>query len=135
MMLLRLSLCVGASALVPASRSPVSGSRVTSSTALKVNYLSEVEDADSKKKWWDEEEVGKTDSLPSDPRMHSGVGESDRNAGPTNYEGFIDAEGFDGGDGQVGCVGDDDNKMPEFNAGPHKGVGGKASTFRELEER
>ena len=28
------------------------------------------------------------------------------NAGPTNYDGFVDSEGFDGGDGQVGVVGD-----------------------------
>lgn len=26
--------------------------------------------------------------------------------GPVDYKGFIDGEGFDGGDGQVGCVGD-----------------------------
>lgn len=26
--------------------------------------------------------------------------------GPANYKGFVDSEGFDGGDGQVGVVGD-----------------------------
>lgn len=26
--------------------------------------------------------------------------------GPVSYEGFVDSEGFDGGDGQVGVVGD-----------------------------
>ena len=29
-----------------------------------------------------------------------------RSHGPVNYNNFVDGEGFDGGDGQVGCVGD-----------------------------
>merc|ERR1719331_2579158 len=44
-----------------------------------------------------------------------GIGEADSNYGPTNYEGFIDADGFDGGDGQVGVVGDGKNHMEEFD--------------------
>lgn len=32
----------------------------------------------------------------------------------TDYSTFIDAEGFDGGDGQVGVVGDDDNALQKF---------------------
>jgi len=52
---------------------------------------------------------------PSDPRAFSGYGESDGNYGPKDYEGFIDAEGFDGGDGQVGVVGDGKNHMEEFD--------------------
>ena len=51
----------------------------------------------------------------SNPRDHTGVGEADSNYGPTNYEGFIDADGFDGGDGQVGVVGDGKNHMEEFD--------------------
>ena len=45
---------------------------------------------------------------------------------PTNYEGFIDADGFDGGDGQVGAVGDGKNHMEEFDmsAEDSKGVKG-----------
>lgn len=84
----------GAVATAPGARRP---------TALSVNYLSDIEDEDAKQKWWDKEE-GTTES--SDPRAHTGVGASDSNAGPVDYEGFIDAEGFDGGDGQVGVVGD-----------------------------
>ena len=37
------------------------------------------------------------------------------NYGPTSYEGFVDSEGFDGGDGQVGVVGDGDNQMEKFD--------------------
>ena len=51
----------------------------------------------------------------SNPRDHTGIGEADSNYGPTNYEGFIDADGFDGGDGQVGVVGDGKNHMEEFD--------------------
>lgn len=34
---------------------------------------------------------------------------------PTNYEGFVDTEGFDGGDGQVGVVGDGSNHLESFD--------------------
>ncbi|CAM9854941.1 unnamed protein product [Pylaiella littoralis] len=40
--------------------------------------------------------------------------ESDR-FGPANYDGFVDSEGFDGGDGQVGVVGDGGNAMEQFD--------------------
>jgi len=93
----------GALAAAPGARRP---------TALSVNYLSDIEDEDAKQKWWDKEE-GTTES--SDPRAHTGVGASDSNAGPVDYEGFIDAEGFDGGDGQVGVVGDGSSAMETFD--------------------
>eukprot|EP00629_Pelagomonadales_sp_RCC1024_P017352 CAMPEP_0119259264 /NCGR_PEP_ID=MMETSP1329-20130426/150_1 /TAXON_ID=114041 /ORGANISM="Genus nov. species nov., Strain RCC1024" /LENGTH=338 /DNA_ID=CAMNT_0007258633 /DNA_START=93 /DNA_END=1109 /DNA_ORIENTATION=+ len=103
----------GALALVPNVGSAVA--RPT--TALKVSYLSEVEDADKQKKWW-EKEKGETES--SNPRDHSGIGEVDSNYGPKDYVGFVDVEGFDGGDGQVGVVGDGKMKggeggMEEFD--------------------
>jgi len=89
-------------------------------TSLKVSYLSEVEDADKKKKYWEEDgynEYGDKnyDNLPSDPRAHTNVGEADANGVPLNYDGFIDAEGFDGGDGQVGVIGDGKNAMEEYD--------------------
>ena len=34
---------------------------------------------------------------------------------PTNYDGFIDEDGFDGGDGQVGVVGDGGNALESFD--------------------
>ncbi|CAM9979234.1 unnamed protein product [Ascophyllum nodosum] len=37
------------------------------------------------------------------------------NHGPVNYDNFVDGEGFDGGDGQVGCVGDGSNAMETFD--------------------
>jgi hypothetical protein len=39
---------------------------------------------------------------------------ADANQGPANYSNFIDGDGFDGGDGQVGVVGDDDNALDKF---------------------
>ena len=85
-----------------------------------MSYLSEVEDADKKKKYWEEDgynEYGDKnyDNLPSDPRAHTNVGEADANGVPLNYDGFIDAEGFDGGDGQVGVIGDGKNAMEEYD--------------------
>lgn len=113
---LAVALGATASALVPAARRAVAAPRRT--VARDVSYLSEVEDSDAKKKWWEEQEGMKYDELgdaPSDPRAYSGYGESDGNYGPKDYEGFIDAEGFDGGDGQVGVVGDGKNHMEEFD--------------------
>lgn len=78
----------------------------------RVSYLSEVEDESKKKKWWDNEDPDREES---NPRDHSGVGEVDSNYGPKDYVGFVDAEGFDGGDGQVGVVGDGKNHMEEFD--------------------
>ena len=104
---LALLLASRAAALVPTLRTTA-----VSKTALKVSYLSEVEDADKKKKWWDQDDPDREES---NPRDHTGIGEADSNYGPTNYEGFIDADGFDGGDGQVGVVGDGKNHMEEFD--------------------
>jgi hypothetical protein len=112
--LLALSLAAPALALVP----PVAQTAVArAQTSLRVSYLSEVEDADKQKKWWDKEK-GETES--SNPRDHSGIGEVDSNYGPVDYVGFVDVEGFDGGDGQVGVVGDGKMKggeggMEEFD--------------------
>ena len=104
---LALLLASRAAALVPTLRTTS-----ISKTISRVSYLSEVEDADKKKKWWDQDDEGREES---NPRDHTGVGEADSNYGPTNYEGFIDADGFDGGDGQVGVVGDGKNHMEEFD--------------------
>jgi len=104
---LALLLASRAAALVPTLRTTS-----ISKTVSRVSYLSEVEDADNKKKWWDQDDEGREES---NPRDHTGVGEADSNYGPTNYEGFIDADGFDGGDGQVGVVGDGKNHMEEFD--------------------
>ena len=97
---LALLLASRAAALVPSLRS---AAVATPKTVTQVSYLSEVEDADKKKKWWDQDDPDREES---NPRDHTGIGEADSNYGPTNYEGFIDADGFDGGDGQVGVVGD-----------------------------
>lgn len=72
-----------------------------------VQYLSSLSD---KPKQWEEGD----DSAPSNPRDQVKTTES-VNAGPANYDGFIDAEGFDGGDGQVGVVGDGTNAMEEYD--------------------
>jgi len=37
------------------------------------------------------------------------------NGAPANYDGFVDGDGFDGGDGQVGVVGDGSNAMETFD--------------------
>ena len=108
---LALLLASRAAALVPSLRS---AAVATPKTVTQVSYLSEVEDADKKKKWWDQDDPDREES---NPRDHTGVGEADSNYGPTNYEGFIDADGFDGGDGQVGVVGDGKNHMEEFDRG------------------
>lgn len=93
-----------ASALVlpPATRSSV----VLSATEGPVKYLSSLE----KKEWQEGQE-----NAPSDPRARVQTTES-VNAGPANYDGFVDAsDGFDGGDGQVGVVGDGTNAMEEWD--------------------
>ena len=115
---LALLLASRAAALVPTLRTTT-----VTKTISKVSYLSEVEDADKKKKWWDQDDPDREES---NPRDHTGIGEADSNYGPTNYEGFIDADGFDGGDGQVGVVGDGKNHMEEFDmsAEDSKGVKG-----------
>ncbi|KAH8055210.1 hypothetical protein JL720_14319 [Aureococcus anophagefferens] len=87
-------------------------------TAAPVSYLSEVEDADKKKKYWEEDgynEYGDKnyDNLPSDPRARTSARPA--SGVPLNYDGFIDAEGFDGGDGQVGVIGDGKNAMEEYD--------------------
>ena len=127
--LLSASLCGMASSLV------VSRAVLRPPSALKVSYLSEVEDEDKKKKFWDEEMYGKTDSLPSDPRDHSGVGEVDTNYGPKDYDGFIDVEGFDGGDGQVGVVGDGKNAMEEYDMGQAVEKRGRANQLGGKESK
>jgi len=111
------ALAAGARCLVPAARRAVA-SPARTIVRRDVSYLSEVEDADSKKKWWEDQEGKNYKELgdgPSDPRAPSGFGESDDNYGPKDYVGFVDAEGFDGGDGQVGVVGDGKNHMEEFD--------------------
>ena len=108
---LALLLASRAAALVPSLRS---AAVATPKTVTQVSYLSEVEDADKKKKWWDQHDPDREES---NPRDHTGIGEADSNYGPTNYEGFIDADGFDGGDGQVGVVGDGKNHMEESDLG------------------
>ena len=45
-----------------------------------------------------------------------------------NYDDFIDSEGFDGGDGQVGVVGNDDNALDSFDNTGVVGSSGGAST-------
>ncbi|KAG5181352.1 hypothetical protein JKP88DRAFT_215237 [Tribonema minus] len=40
----------------------------------------------------------------------------DANAGPQTYTGLVDGDTFDGGDGQVGCVGDGDNALDKFDS-------------------
>lgn len=85
----------------------------------RVSYLSEVEEGGKEKREGEQ---------PSDPRQHSGMGSADTNAGPTSYDGFVDVEGFDGGDGQVGVVGDGKNAMEIFD--DTETVAGKLSTQR-----
>ena len=74
---LALLLASRAAALVPTLRTTT-----VTKTISKVSYLSEVEDADKKKKWWDQDDPDREES---DPRAHTGVGEADSNYGPTNY--------------------------------------------------
>eukprot|EP00633_Aureoumbra_lagunensis_P000699 CAMPEP_0197290960 /NCGR_PEP_ID=MMETSP0890-20130614/10353_1 /TAXON_ID=44058 ORGANISM="Aureoumbra lagunensis, Strain CCMP1510" /NCGR_SAMPLE_ID=MMETSP0890 /ASSEMBLY_ACC=CAM_ASM_000533 /LENGTH=290 /DNA_ID=CAMNT_0042763371 /DNA_START=176 /DNA_END=1045 /DNA_ORIENTATION=+ len=70
-----------------------------------VSYLSNIEAAGAEKKAWKEAE---------DPRAR--VQETEElNGAPENYDGFIDSDGFDGGDGQVGVVGDGTNAMETFD--------------------
>jgi len=97
------ALLAGTGALVPA---PVRTQQ--RSLERRVSYLSEVEEAGKEKH---KEGV----ELPTNPRDHALVTES-VNEGPANYDGFIDAaDGFDGGDGQVGVVGDGTNAMETFD--------------------
>ena len=51
---------------------------------------------------------------PSDAREHVQTTEQ-VNGAPANYDGFVDSEGFDGGDGQVGVVGDGTNAMETYD--------------------
>ncbi|CAM9683603.1 unnamed protein product, partial [Hapterophycus canaliculatus] len=92
----------------------------------KVYYASEVTDGNKRNTF--SEELGE--------QPLSGDTSSDKSDrfGPVDYEGFVDSEGFDGGDGQVGVVGDGSNAMEQFD---NKAVGRaqdmkaqvKASTF------
>ncbi|KAJ1448275.1 hypothetical protein M885DRAFT_539728 [Pelagophyceae sp. CCMP2097] len=100
---LALALCI-----LPADGFTLTGSKAAM-TVRRVSYLSEVEG---------EGQISKKESkeAPSDPRAPSGFdGGTDGNAGPANYDGFVDAEGFDGGDGQVGVVGDGTMAMATFD--------------------
>lgn len=73
-----------------------------------VNYLSSLSD---KEKTW----AAGDEDAPSDPRQQTRVTEA-VNAGPANYDGFVDSiDGFDGGDGQVGVVGDGTNAMETYD--------------------
>ena len=47
-----------------------------------------------------------------------GQGNTDGNLGPKNYDNLVDGDEFDGGDGQVGVVGDGDkaSSMPKMKA-------------------
>ncbi|CAM9126765.1 unnamed protein product, partial [Ectocarpus sp. 12 AP-2014] len=73
----------------------------------KVYYASEVTDGNKKTTF--NREMGEQ-PLPE----NTAATRSDR-YGPADYEGFVDSEGFDGGDGQVGVVGDGGNAMEQFD--------------------
>jgi hypothetical protein len=101
-------------ALLPAAAVgfvPTTG-RVSSKwlTVGRVTRLSEIE-----------EESDKYDLSKNQQYLDENAGikeQADSNQGPVNYDNFIDGEGFDGGDGQVGVVdaeGETGNNMPEFD--------------------
>ena len=85
-------------------------------TISKVSYLSS--GAPTRKKWWDQDDPDREES---NPRDHTGIGEANFNYGPTNYEGFIDADGPGGGGGQVG-VGDGKNAWRSSVAAETRGA-------------
>jgi len=72
-------------------------------TQLPASYLSSIEDDSNKAPAWKEyqEELKGTTQQGINP--------------DGNYEGLVDGDGFDGGDGQVGVVGDGGNAMESFD--------------------
>jgi len=89
-------------------------------TTTFVTRLSEIEDESSKEPAWkkfDAENAG------FNQKSANGVN-------PDNYEGLIDGDSFDGGDGQVGCVGDGSNAMESFDESGTEQVSNRASARR-----
>jgi len=70
-----------------------------------VTRLSEIEDEDKKRQG----------PKPWERYLEEQAGVTQEGINPTHYDGFIDDDGFDGGDGQVGVVGDGKNHMEEFD--------------------
>eukprot|EP00903_Cladosiphon_okamuranus_P018773 g17270.t1 len=73
----------------------------------KVYYASQVTDGNKKTRLNDE--------LGGQPLPERTASQESDRFGPASYEGFVDSEGFDGGDGQVGVVGDGSNAMEQFD--------------------
>eukprot|EP00752_Nemacystus_decipiens_P002105 g2012.t1 len=73
----------------------------------KVYYASQVTDGNKKTRLNDE--------LGDQPLPENTASQESDRFGPANYDGFVDSEGFDGGDGQVGVVGDGSNAMEQFD--------------------
>lgn len=78
----------------------------------QVSYLSELEDDDKKA----EREAAEGGEKPYEKYEREQYGVPQKGAlQPENYDSFIDDDGFDGGDGQVGVVGSEDNAMETFD--------------------
>ena len=97
--------------LIGCSSSPVSPhSRRKNAGAW--TRLSEIDD--SEEKTYEEKAAWKKYQADQEGITQEGVT-------PTNYEGFIDGEGFDGGDGQVGVVGSEENNLDKFDGDGQQG--------------
>lgn len=102
-LVLALALFGAGEAFMPAGR-PATGWL----TQTRVTRLSEIE----------EEAEGNQKQYIKYKEENDGIREvADQNQGPTSYDNFIDSEGFDGGDGQVGCVGSDEMEGEKSNSG------------------
>ena len=121
-----LCLAFGVDAFTPGVSTSMLTSRRAAATVRPVSYLSEVDDDEDKDPAWiayQKEQEGESQGR--------GV-----NEGPVNYDSFIDCEGFDGGDGQVGVVGSKDNALDKFDrsgavktgsAQERRGAGGRGA--------
>jgi len=96
------ALVAGSNAFVPAAR----GRTATRASMSSPDYLSQIEDDETLKERAKEREK----------YLDGIVTESDAQGAASNMDAFVDfAEGFDGGDGQVGVVGDGSNAMETFD--------------------
>lgn len=102
-----LALCFGlGNAFIPGVTNirALSRAPLRDNTQTFVTRLSEIDDGERKEPAWKKFE-----------EENAGFNQEPGQVTPTNYEGLVDGDGFDGGDGQVGVVGDGSNAMETFD--------------------
>eukprot|EP00616_Rhizochromulina_sp_CCMP1243_P016506 CAMPEP_0118970330 /NCGR_PEP_ID=MMETSP1173-20130426/7243_1 /TAXON_ID=1034831 /ORGANISM="Rhizochromulina marina cf, Strain CCMP1243" /LENGTH=354 /DNA_ID=CAMNT_0006919681 /DNA_START=46 /DNA_END=1110 /DNA_ORIENTATION=+ len=95
----------------------------------EASYLSEIEGEDAKR------EREKREGKAYMKYEKENAGNAREGLMPTDYDDFIDDEGFDGGDGQVGVVGDGSNAMEQFDMSSTVQTGGARARVKGQQVR